>query len=162
MRTACLLLALAGCNHNDAGSDGGAPDLAIAGGGADLAGVAPVPSGTTMLAACASLGLGAEQCSYTWQFDPTQCANQGCKRMVIYFSGGQESCPPVTSTVSYLAYYKNRGYVAVCAMDFETATGSGTYPRHKEAPRLDTLVKAITSDPNLRGAWSGEFLLFSG
>jgi hypothetical protein len=162
MRLAWLCLLVAACGHGAGnGGDGGTADLSTGdglGGGAD----AGVPSGVRMVSACTSVGVGAEPCSYTWLFDPAACAGRACKRLVIYFSGGQETCPDPASTTSFLAYYKNHGYVAVCAMDFQSATGSAQYPRHVEAQKADPLVKAITSDPDILSAWSGEFLLFSG
>lgn len=81
---------------------------------------------------------------------------------VIYFSGGQETCPDATTSSSYLVHYTAQGYVAVCARAFETSTGSAQFPRHREAPRFDTLVRTITADPDVLAGWSGEYLLFSG
>jgi hypothetical protein len=141
-----LIAAALGC-----GQTGAAQDAAPAQGGA---GVRTVD--------CSALGTGGEACSYTFAFDPTTCANRGCKRLVIYFSGGQESCPDPGRGNSYLAYYRERGYVAVCAMAFQTSTGSGQFPRHKEAARFDALVRGIAADPAIQGAWSGEHLLLSG
>lgn len=118
--------------------------------------------GMRVVDACKTLGIGTEVCDYTFLYSPSMCANQGCKRLVIYFSGGQETCPSVSDSASYLVFYENQGYVAVCARAFTSASGSGQFPRHLEAPRFDALVTAITSDPDIRAGWSGEYLLFSG
>jgi hypothetical protein len=129
---------------------------------ADAAPVAHASSGVRTIAACADLGVGTEACEYTFVYDAARCLGARCSRLVIYFSGGQESCPDAASTTSYLGYYRDQGYVAVCARDFESSTASDEFPRHRESPRVDLLVKTITSDPDVRAAWSGDALLFSG
>jgi len=133
-----------------------------AAGAAGSSGGAPVGAGMQTLPGCAGIGVGDEVCSYSWVYDTAACANRGCRKLVIYFSGGQESCPALDDPNSYLAYYKARGYVAACAMAFQTSDGSAQFPRNKEAPRFDALVKAITSDPGVRAGWNGDYLLFSG
>src|SRR5438477_1271498 len=126
---ACALLA---CGSPSASTPpaGGAPDAAAI----DAAGDGPGASGFGMqdLTDCAALGTGSDVCSYTYLFDPSLCSNRACKKLMIYFSGGQESCPGVAATSSYLAYYAKNGYVAVCAMAFQTSSASGQFPRHAE------------------------------
>ena len=120
----------------------------------------PASSGVRTVAGCGALGIGSEPCSFTFVWDPERCTGRACSRLVIFFSGGQESCPEVDS--QYLAHYRALGYVAVCALPFESADGSAVFPRHLEAPRFDALIGAITSDPDVRAGWSGEYLLYSG
>ena len=136
-------------------------DLIIAAPG-DAGTCVPRPSGIRTIDDCSALGVGSEACSYTYVWDPSRCTGRACKRLVIYFSGGQETCPDVTNPNSYLAHYTAQSYVAVCARAFETSTGSAQFPRHLEAPRFDALVGTITSDPDVLAGWSGEYLLFSG
>jgi hypothetical protein len=72
------------------------------------------------------------------------------------------SCPDPDDESKYLRNYAKRGYVAACAMAFESSEGSGSFPSHRAASRVNSLVKAIVSDPNIAAAWSGEHLLFTG
>jgi hypothetical protein len=116
-----------------------------------------VAQGAQVVAACSATGPGTETCKYEFKLDPAKCAGAKCKKMAIFFAGGQQTC-----TQSVLDAYSSAGYVAVCALLFETSTATGLYPYHAEAPRVDTVVRAITSDANLRAAWSGEELLFTG
>jgi hypothetical protein len=166
MRAALLaVLVLAACGGDDSSSsaDAAPPSADAPLGDAPSTDAPPAAKdGTKTLDACAALGLGSEPCSYTFEYDPAMCAGRACKRLVIYFSGGQETCPDPSSQISNLAYYRARGYVAVCARDFVTGDGSGQFPRHAEAPRVDALVHAITSDPDILAGWSGEYLLLSG
>ena len=160
MRSALALLcgiAAVGCSGAREPADAATP--------LDVAGDAPSPPrtrGEVRVEACSSLGTGPEPCFYTFAYDPAACPDGRCARLLVYFSGGQESCPDLDPPGGYLAHYSAAGYVAVCARDFETGDGSGTFPRHLEASRLDALVRAITSDPDIARGWTGEDLLFSG
>jgi hypothetical protein len=164
MRWLTCLLIMAACGGKSA-SDviDGPPAPTI-----DAAVVPPIDAqtiferGTRGVAACKSLGIGIDECSYTFAWAPVLCSGKACKRLVIYFAGGQETCPAPDDANSYLGHYVTRGYVAVCARAFTSASGSAQFPRNREAPRFDALVKAITSDPDILAGWSGEYLLFSG
>jgi hypothetical protein len=117
---------------------------------------------TRVVPDCARLGSGAEACGYSLQLQPQLCAGGRCRKLVIYFAGGQMTCPSPGQSGSYLAQYASRGYVAACARIYETAEGSGNQAYFREGPRVDLLVESIVSDPVVRAAWSGEYLLFSG
>lgn len=111
---------------------------------------------------CKTLGTGSDACLWRHYYT-SGCLQNKCAKLVIYFSGGQMSCPnPIQSPQAYLARYAAGGYVAVCARIFEREISSGQFPFHREASRVDALVKAITTDPAIRQGWNGEQLLFSG
>jgi hypothetical protein len=163
-----LVLAATGCgapgpaasdaDAHDAASSVDATDASVAPGDGGV----PRTSGVVVLDACTTLGTGSEACGYSFVWSPAACSSGRCRRLMIYFSGGQESCPAVSPAAGFLAHFADAGYVAVCARDFDTPTGSATYPRHLEATRLDALVHAITTDPDVSAAWTGEDLLLSG
>ena len=134
--------------------------------------ISPTPSplssfGQNTVSECTSPqsnnGTGTEPCLWTYQLDPQKCANRGCSKLVIYFAGGQMTCP-VQGSTSYLAMFANDGYVAVCAMLFTTtdSAGSAGYPYSQESARVNLLVQNITSNPIIKAAWDGTKLLFSG
>lgn len=115
-----------------------------------------------LIGECKNLGSGPEACFYRYHYNEN-CRENKCSKLLIYFSGGQMSCPdPIEKPQSYLARYANDGYVAVCAKIYETEPESGARPFNKEASRVDLLVRTITSDPAIRQGWNGERVLFSG
>lgn len=137
------------------GGDGLAPPLPDGAGAGWVSFVREVP-------ACASAGVGAEACDYSVSVWPGACAGGACDRLVVHFSGGQESCPDPAKDTSFLAHYVTHGYVLVCARDFLTSAGSGDFPRHREGARLDVLMGAIRADPDVTQWWTGRDLLISG
>jgi hypothetical protein len=119
---------------------------------------APLPAKTTRsIASCSALATGTETCGFEIQLDPSKCANRGCKKLAVFFAGGQQTC-----TASIAQAYVADGYVAVCALLFQTSTATGLYPYAAEATRADEIMKAIASDPVVRAAWSGQALLITG
>lgn len=118
--------------------------------------------GNRIMGECAALGSGTENCFWTYSLDPTLCSGSRCSKLVIYFSGGQMSCPAPDDDGKYLRAMAKQGYVAVCARVYETAAGSGAVPMHVSASRVNAVVKNIVADKMIRRAWSGEHLLFSG
>jgi len=119
-------------------------------------------AGDRKIAECAANGTGNEACAWRYIYD-AKCADSKCPNLVVYFSGGQMSCPdPEASPNSYLGRYSSKGYVAVCAKIFDSSDSSGDFPMNREATRVDLLMKAITSDPAIKQGWSGERLLISG
>ena len=87
-------------------------------------GASPLPSsGTRDVPACSTLGTGTDICRFELRLDPTRCAKRGCRKLAIFFAGGQQTC-----TESILQAYAERGYVATCALLFESSTGTSLYP----------------------------------
>ncbi len=118
--------------------------------------------GEETIAACSGLDSGSEPCLWAWRADPAACGGKLCDKLVIYFSGGQMSCPEASNDESYLAGFEARGYVAVCARLYETAEASGEYPYNLEAKRADLLVRTVMEHPKIKAAWSGKHLLITG
>ena len=111
---------------------------------------------------CKNLGTGSEICQWRYNYN-NACRQKKCSKLLIYFAGGEMSCPdPVDKPQSYLARYAREGYVAVCARIFESQGAAGQFPLNKEASRVDLLIKTITSDPAIKQGWNGERLLISG
>jgi hypothetical protein len=119
-------------------------------------------SGTNAVSECATLGSGSQKCDWTFLYDPDACAGEKCSKLVIYFSGGQMSCPDPKDPSSYLAQYASLGYVAVCARLYEDSTGSSQFPYSQEASRVNLLVRAIAGSSTIRRYWDGKYLLHSG
>jgi len=119
------------------------------------------PVRSITLSQCGNVGAGSQDCSWEMQLDPSLCSNEGCRKLVIFFSGGQMTCP-TPGSASFLDRYQDDGYVAVCARLFENSTGSGEFPYHQEAGRVNRLIENILSDPIVKRAWTEEFLLISG
>jgi hypothetical protein len=118
----------------------------------------PLPAMTTRtLAQCTTLGTGAETCGYQITLNPVACANQGCKKLAVFFAGGGQVC-----NQSIQDTYAAAGYVAVCALLFQTSDGTSLYPFAAEATRADAIMKAVADDPVVKAAWSGASMLITG
>ena len=110
---------------------------------------------------CASLGIGTENCQFDIMFSPQSCLSEKCSKILLFFSGGQMSCPSPEDD-SYMRDYANDGYIAICAKVFETSEGNTAWPRNKIAPRIFEIVNAVTQSPLVKDIWNGDALLFSG
>lgn len=111
---------------------------------------------------CAQLGTGSQSCFWTYKFNASACPSGRCSKMVIYFSGGQMSCPNPSANDNYLGYYSQAGYLAVCARLYQDGEGAAQYPYYREGSRADLLVRTIVAHPEITSHWTGENLLISG
>jgi len=119
-------------------------------------------SGSREISECSQLGSGDQSCFWHFQLNPKACSNNSCQKLVIFFAGGQNTCPDPTDDDSDLALYVRKGYIAVCARIYEDSEGSAEFPYYLENQRVDLLVQKITSDSIIQNSWSGHYLLFSG
>lgn len=110
---------------------------------------------------CANDQLSSESCQWTVQFS-RQCGRRACPKMVIFFSGGQMSCPSPETQSSYLSQFVSAGYVAVCVKLFETPEGAQSVPYYLMKERMNTVISDIRGNSTIRKIWNGRELLFSG
>jgi hypothetical protein len=145
---ACLPLA---CSSSNSGTD---RDLAPADQGLTAA-------ATQLVEECRTAGPGSanQRCRYDYRLDAARCAGKACRKLAIFFAGGEQRCDLYGGILDPL---RDDGYVAVCAQIFEDATLTGDFPYHQEAARVDAVIRAIVADPGVTAAWSGEHLLLSG
>jgi hypothetical protein len=123
-----------------------------------LVDAAPLPAMTKRtLPQCTALATGTETCGYEITLNPITCANRGCKKLVVFFAGGQQVCNQAIQD-----RYAAAGYVAVCALLFQTSEGTSLYPFAAEASRAHEIMKAVADDAVVKAAWSGASLLISG
>ena len=129
---------------------------------------APTPSqGQTTLQSCSGMNGVSEPCYWRYEYNANACAGGACSKMVIFFSGGEMNCDDSygnSNTVygKILDSYAQNGYVAVCAGTFITNKGGQSTPYSQEVSRVDALVKDIRASADIRNAWNGQQLLFSG
>ena len=112
------------------------------------------------LAGCEGQGPGTEDCHARLVVDPARCcAAHPCDRLVVYWSGGEQSC--ATGTYDpLLERYADAGFVAVCAQPFTTADEAGRYPYAAELERMDRLTARARVEAGV--AWTGKKLLHAG
>lgn len=111
---------------------------------------------------CSELGSGSEKCQWTFAFNSEACSNKKCNKLVIYFSGGQMTCPSAEQNPNYLAHYASRGFLAVCAKLYETSSGSHFISFGEESSRSDELIKNIRENYYVKNLWNGKELLIAG
>jgi hypothetical protein len=111
---------------------------------------------------CAAKGAGDQSCYFTYRYDPLKCGAKGCSRLMVFFAGAQNSCPQPANESAYLGKIAKMGYAAVCARIYKDSQGSGEFPYHLEAERVDALLLAITEKLKALNAWSGKNLLLTG
>lgn len=111
---------------------------------------------------CGSLGSGDQSCYWTLKVDKDLCRNRRCSKLVIFFSGGQMTCPGPGANGTYMADFAQAGYVAACVRLYQDSNGSSEYPYNQEDSRADALVHAVTTSPDVAKFWTGENLLLSG
>ncbi|MCE9642848.1 MAG: hypothetical protein K8Q97_00830 [Candidatus Andersenbacteria bacterium] len=129
--------------------------------------VPPPSQGQTTVQSCSGMNGVSEPCYWRYEYNANACAGGACSKMVIFFSGGEMNCDDSygnSNTVygKILDSYAQDGYVAVCAGTFITNKGGQSTPYSQEATRVDTLVKDIRASADIRNAWNGQQLLFSG
>jgi len=163
-RFLAVLLVAAGCGGDD---DGGAGDHAAidAGGAIDAAGGtdAGLPPADEFvpvdLAGCDGIGPGSEDCHLRLLWRPAACGGGACERLVVYWSGGEQTC----ATGNYdplLEHYADAGFVAVCGQVFTTSAEAGRYPYADELERTAHLIARARAEAG--AAWDGSHLLIAG
>jgi hypothetical protein len=114
------------------------------------------------LPACNGKLPGKEDCHARMVIDVATCSPQApCDRLVVYWSGGEQSCNKGLYD-GLLKNYAKDGFVAVCAQPYTTNTESGAYPFHMEWERMHELMQQIRQAPEVQAAWDGTKLLISG
>ena len=160
--TAAIAAALAGCGDDDGAGDAPADD----GGGADDAatgsdaGLPPADEIVAVdLAGCDGLAPGDEDCHLRLLWRPAACGGGACARLVVYWSGGEQSCANGTYD-PLLERYADAGFVAVCAQPFTTSQESGLYPYADELERMSHLTARARAEAG--DAWDGTHFLVAG
>ena len=92
----------------------------------------------------------------------TACATAKCSHLVVIFSGGEMGCDSGTGYANVVANFTANGWASACLNYFETSTGSGAVPYHKEKDRLDVAIAAATASAWAAAYWTGEYLLLQG
>ena len=156
--------ALVGCGDDDGTGDpgGGGED---GGGEADAsgspdAGLPPADEIVTIdIAGCGGIGPGSEDCHARLLWRPDACGGGACARLMVYWSGGEQSC--ATGTYDpLLERYADAGFVAVCAQPFTTSAEAGRYPYADELERMSHLTARARAEAG--AAWDGTHLLIAG
>lgn len=115
------------------------------------------------VSACANLGTGSEHCEWVLEYNKAKCSREKkCPKLVVFFSGGQMSCPELNNKYSYLRDYADRGYIGICVKLFKSGSENSKWPRHKLLSRVSTSIEDIKSSETLKSLWTGDELLFSG
>ncbi len=117
---------------------------------------------TKEITACGDGTTGRESCFWSLMKNESEILSP---KLLIYFSGGQMTCPNMTNpgaNYNYLVQGVNAGYVAVCARLFNSSFAAGLYPYHLEAERANQLVSTIMTDPDVTKSRTGENFLISG
>jgi len=114
------------------------------------------------LPACNGKGPGAQDCHARLFIDSARCSPaQPCERLVVYWSGGEQSCVDGTYD-GLMQSYAAEGFVAACAQPFSTSAEAGAYPYYQEFDRMDELMAALRALPEVQAAWTGNRLLIAG
>jgi hypothetical protein len=114
------------------------------------------------LKACNGKGPGTEDCHLRLVVDPRQCSpSQPCSKLVIYWSGGEQSCV-LGLYDALLEKYAADGFVAACAQPFTTSDEAGRYPYYQELERMSELIAHLRAQPEVQAGWDGTRLLISG
>jgi len=155
---ACGESSVASATGSSAAAGGGSASTAGGGGGAGDE--KPPATGTISLEACIGETGVNERC--TLVTEASACTNAKCSKLVVVFSGGEQSCVTGKGYASVLSGYASRGYAAVCINYFETSKGSGEKPYVDEASRIDRALKEATTGAWAQAYWTGEDLLLEG
>src|SRR5688500_14559126 len=142
--TGAIAAAPAGCGDDDgtgdpAGGDDGGVGAADASGEPD-GGLPPADQIVPIdIAGCDGSGPGSEDWHALLLWRPAACGGGACARLVVYWSGGEQSC--ATGTYDpLLGRYADAGFVAVCAQPFTTSQEAGRYPYADELERMSHLT----------------------
>jgi hypothetical protein len=115
-----------------------------------------------VLPKCSGKGPGIEDCHARVIWHTSRCsAVAPCDRLVVYWSGGEQSC----DTGAYdplLKDYAAAGFVAACAQPYTTTDEAGAYPIYQEFDRMHELLVQLRALPDVQAAWDGSKLLISG
>lgn len=114
------------------------------------------------LPACNGKGPGTEDCHARLFIDSAACSPAApCERMVVYWSGGEQSCSQGVYD-GLVKTYAAAGYVAACAQPYSTSEEAGAYPYNAELERMHELMAHLRGLPEVKAVWTGDKLLISG
>ena len=111
------------------------------------------------IAACDGLAPGAEDCHYRLLWRPAACGGGACSRLMVYWSGGDQSCKDGVFD-PLLEKWADTGVVVACAQPFTTSDEAGRYPYVDELERMDLLTRKIRAHAG--AAWDGRFFVVAG
>lgn len=107
---------------------------------------------------CDGVGPGTEDCGYRTLWRPAACGGN-CSRLVVYWSGGEQSCTDGRYD-PLLEKWADAGFAVACAQPFMTSQESGRYPCADELERMDLLTRRVRAD--FGSAWDGRYLVIAG
>jgi hypothetical protein len=134
--------------------DGGVITLSSADAGVEASGVKDI-----QLASCDGLGPGTEDCHVRLFWNLNRCAGTACRRLVVYWSGGEQACKDGNYD-SLMQRYVEAGFVAACAQPFTTSDEAGKYPYYVELDRMNQILQKVRTQ--VKGMWTGADLLHAG
>lgn len=111
------------------------------------------------LPACDGLAPGSEDCHYRLLWRPAACGGSACSRLMVYWSGGDQSCKDGVFD-PLLEKWADSGVVVACAQPFTTSDEAGRYPYVDELERMDRLTRTIRAHTG--PAWDGRYLVIAG
>jgi hypothetical protein len=118
------------------------------------------------ISGCDGFAPGSEDCHLRVMWNGMECCrDRPCDRLVVYWSGGNQSCDNVDSNNigvfdSLLGQFVEQGFVAACAQPFTTDEEGGAYPYHMEWDRMHHLMQRLRNETS--DIWDGSRLLISG
>lgn len=113
----------------------------------------------TTIERCDGTGPGNEDCHFRALWRPDACAGGPCDVLVVYWSGGEQSCADGTYD-ALLERWATSGVVIACAQPFTTSDEAGRYPYADEGARMDRIMGAVRDA--VGAAWSGRTLVIAG
>lgn len=164
-------VAVAACGGNSGGGGGGggggairdaamgANDSASNGSSADAGRPVADQIVPIDMAGCDGIGPGTEDCHARLLWHPAACGGGPCKRLVVYWSGGEQSCADGNYDAT-IGHYADAGFVAACAQTFTTSDEAGRYPYADELDRMSHIIARLRQEAG--GAWDGSELLIAG